>query len=173
MNDMAISKKKTGVFLVFDKTAQVLKGLVSIEKFDVLVGIPAEKTPRSNEDKGNLNNAQLGYIHENGAPEANIPARPFLMPGVRESTPKFMPHMKKAALAASEGDRAKTEKHLNAAGLIATNAVRRRINQGTGFAPLAASTIAARKRRGRSGIKPLIDTAQLRNSITYVVRKDK
>jgi hypothetical protein len=68
------------------------------------------------------------------------------------------------------------------------NAVRTKITDGP-FAPLADSTLRARARRGRKGAvaelksraqgnapnnanaKPLIDTGQLRKSITYVVRK--
>lgn len=160
--------------VVVDRVAQVMKGLVSAEKYDVLIGIPSEKGPRAGEhDQGALTNAALGYIHETGAPEANIPARPFLLPGVREAKAPVTPHLQKATQAFVDGDQVKGEKHLNAAGLIATNLVRRRLNEGIGFAPLASSTLATRRRRGRSGIKPLIDTGQLRNSITYVIRKGK
>lgn len=45
----------------------------------VMVGIPAETAGR---DDGPINNAAIGYILETGAPERNLPARPFLRPGV-------------------------------------------------------------------------------------------
>jgi hypothetical protein len=35
---------------------------------------------------------------------------------------------------------------------------------------LAERTLAARKARGRTGEKPLIDTGQLRNAVTFVVQ---
>jgi hypothetical protein len=57
----------------------------------------------------------------------------------------------------------------NKAGLIAESSVRKKINEGP-FEPLAPKTLQERKRRGRTGEKPLIDTGQLRNSVTYVIR---
>lgn len=164
---------KSGVKMTKDRVDVILKGISVAPDYDVLVGIPSEKSTRAGSDAGSMSNAALGYIHENGAPEANLPPRPFLLPGIRASSGRFSSHLKKAVTALMGGENTKAEQHLNAAGLMAVNAVRRQINQGIGFAPLAASTLAARRRRGRTGEKPLIDTGQLRNSITYAVRKTK
>ena len=61
---------------------------------------------------------------------------------------------------------------LHRVGLTAQNSVRRVINAGVA-PPLAASTLRSRRTRKvakRTGTVALIDTGQLRNSITYVIR---
>ena len=142
----------------------------------VMVGIPAETAGR---DDGPINNAAIGYILETGAPERNLPARPFLHPGVASAAGDV------AKIARTTLGRALTfgrtgsetnqviQKGLVQMGIVAANAVKRRIDAGD-FAPLAPSTIYARKHRKsapRDSEKPLVDTGQLRNAVTYVVRK--
>ena len=130
-----------------------------------------------------MSNAVLGYIHETGAPEVNIPERPFLLPGVRDASKQVAALLKRGAQAAMAGDTARVDRALHAAGIAATNAVKRKITVGP-FAPLAPSTIKRRQRRTKGSsyrrsassaadVKPLIDTGQLRQSITYVVRSKK
>lgn len=156
---------KTGVFVTRDRVKQVLAGISSLGKSDVLVGIPGENATRD----APITNAALGYIHEFGAPEANIPARPHLVPGVQDAKEQVTARFKHAAKSAFMGRPAEVDRALNAAGIIATSSVKRKITSGP-FLPLAPSTLAARRRRGRTGAKPLIDTGQYRNSITYVLR---
>jgi phage gpG-like protein len=158
---------KTGAVKVLDKLPKLLAAMNSLTMKDVMVGIPKEETAR--DDTGPLNNATIGYIMEHGAPEANIPARPFLIPGVEACKDKVAKQLAGAAKGAVQGNAIGIEEGLERAGLLAQNSVRAKINSGIGPS-LAPSTIAARKRRGRTGTKPLIDTGQLRNSITYVVR---
>jgi len=50
--------------------------------------------------------------------------------------------------------------------------VKAKISSGP-FKKLADATLAARRRRGRTGTKPLQDTDQLLNSVTYVMRKTR
>lgn len=152
-----------------DKVAQVLKGIRLLEEESIYVGVPEKNDERK---KGTITNAHLAAIQEFGWPKGNIPARPFLVPGVRDSEEKVAPHLRKAADAAMERKPSKVRQQYDAAGLIAQNVVRAIINRGIN-PPLKKSTIAARKRRGRMGTKPLIDTGQLRNSITYVIRKKR
>jgi len=153
-----------------DDVSKVLASIQDLAKKQVLVGIPASKAERQEGDEEPINNAQLGYIHEYGAPASNIPARPFLSPGIARTQESINNHLQKAAKAAMEGDSEKVDVELNATGLIAQAGARNEINSGN-FEDLKASTLAARRRRGRTGVKPLIDTGQLRNSITYVIRE--
>lgn len=67
-----------------DNLAKVLATMAQLVKKDVLVGIP-DSAPEREEDTP-LSNAQIGYILDNGSPKANIPARPFLVPGWRTSS---------------------------------------------------------------------------------------
>jgi hypothetical protein len=150
-----------------DRLKEVVEALSSLPERDVLVGIPEETTGR--QASGTITNAQLGYIHEFGAPEANIPARAFLMPGIRNAKNKVAGYFRRAGVEALNGNAAGVTRALNSAGLAAAASAQRKITAGP-FEPLKPATLAARRRRGRTGTRPLIDTAQLRRSLTYVVR---
>lgn len=153
-----------------DNVAKVLATIQELAGKQVLVGIPASKATREEGDAEPINNAQLGHIHEYGAPASNIPARPFLIPGVARAQESINGHLQKAAKAAMDGNEEKVDVELNATGLVAQAGARYEINNGD-LAPLSDQTLAARRKRGRTGIKPLIDTGQLRNAITYVIRE--
>lgn len=157
---------KDGMTVTRDDVAKLLKNIEAMTGKQVQIGIPAEGNSRRGDPIGN---AAIGYIQENGSPANNIPARPFLVPGVEQATPKAIQQLKKAAAAGLENAEA-VDRGLNAAGLIAQTAVKNRIRNSVGFAPLAPSTIAARQAKGAVGTKPLIRTGQLLNSITYVVK---
>jgi len=157
---------KSGLTVRGDSAQSILDALKTLANKDVLVGIPESKDER---DDGDIGNAAIGYINENGSPAQNIPPRPHLKPGVRSVEQDFMPHLKTAARKALEGDAGGAVTSLDRAGTVAANGVKRYITI-TGFTPLADATIANRLRRGRTGNKPLIDTGEYRRSITHVVR---
>jgi hypothetical protein len=135
---------------------------------DVLVGIPEDETQRKEAD--GITNAMLAYIHDTGSPSQNIPARPFMDPGIKDAKTRIVARLKKMGEDTLDGNTSAVDKGLDAIGLIAVSAIRAKITSGP-FAPLSPSTIRARLRRGFTGEKPLIVTAQLRNAINYVVRK--
>lgn len=180
-----------------DDVGKVLASIQRLVGQEVLVGIPASEAERNDEDPQPINNAQLGYIHEYGSPKANIPARPFLEPGIEDQRESIGNHLQKAASSALNGDNGKLDAELNAAGLVAQAGARNRITSGD-YEPLSPSTIRNRRKsrntqsmraeekkyldmvangvspaqaQADAGIQPLINTGQLRNSITYVVRK--
>ncbi|MEN4571804.1 hypothetical protein ABEG61_12895 [Pantoea agglomerans] len=157
---------KSGLTVRGDNAQSILDALKELVNKDVLVGIPESKDER---DDGDIGNAAIGYINENGSPAQNIPPRPHLKPGVRSVEQDFMPHLKSAARKALEGDAEGAVTSLDRAGTVAANGVKRYITV-TGFTPLADATIANRLRRGRTGNKPLIDTGEYRRSITHIVR---
>ena len=183
---------KASVVIKTDKLAAVVKSITALTGKDVLIGIPDASTDRRPDEveHGPMTNATLGYIHEFGSPAANIPARPFLIPGVQDAADKYEARLKKAATLALDGNLSGVDAELNKAGMQAASSVKAKINSGD-FIPLAEATLRARARRGRQGAqaeldsrkagnapnndnaKPLIDTGQLRNSITYVVRGKK
>lgn len=152
-----------------DNLKTVLGNIRAMADKHVLVGVPAEEAPRKGDP---ITNASLAYIHENGSAARNIPARPFLKPGVKASREKCVKVLKGAAKAGFK-DPAAIDKGLNSAGLIAQAAVKNQIVSQEGFAPLKPATLAARKRKGAKGTKALIRTGQLLNSIAYVVRERK
>lgn len=154
---------------VIDRSANVLKSVNGLLKNDVLVGIAGGTTARTPEDgePAGITNAALGYIHDNGSPARNIPARPFMRPGIENAKDGIAAALKAGALAAMDGKSPLSSQ--TKAGLLAENGIKAKITDGP-FEPLGARTLAARRRRGRTGDKPLIDTGQLRRSITHVIR---
>lgn len=149
-----------------DDSKRIIAAIEAMAKKRVLIGIPGDGSPRKDSKIGN---AALGYIHENGSAARNIPARPFLIPGVRSVGDQAADVLKNAAKKAVTGE-STIDKGLHAAGMIAQNAVKMRIRNQEGFAPLANSTLRARKRKGKEGTKALIRTGQLINSIKYVIK---
>lgn len=159
-----LSKKK-------DLTPVLLKSVKLLTERQVLVGVPDVKADRKGKTSKGINNAALAYIHDQGSPAQNIPARPFLGPGIKDAKLEIQRRLEQVAKIALRGAMLQDiERGLSAVGMTAQSAVRNRITKGP-FAALKPATLAARRRRGRRGTKPLIDTGQLRNSITYVVRK--
>ena len=185
------------VAIVRDNVGPVFAALRELLNKQVLVGIPEDKTTRSDDDA--ITNASIAYIHEFGSPAANIPARPFLIPGVQKAQAAAVNQLKKAATYALNGEAGKSDGAMKSAGVVGSESVRNEIINGN-FAPLSPRTIAARaSHRGDStrrqsetdylrfvasgvepgaaqaevGIKPLINTGEMLRSITFVVRTIK
>ena len=191
-------------------TDKLLAALRILTKTKVLVGVPSDTeqphlgdNPGTNErvettpGKKPISNAALAYIHSKGEPALNIPARPFLLPGLEEAKDKIKERFEHAAQMAFQGDAEAVDNDFDIIGLIAQNAVRKKIQEGIP-PPLQPSTVAARARR-RKGPKnrgsvaakeqaafnaqfevtgsmegspttPLYDTGMLVRSISYVKR---
>jgi len=182
-----------------DGMPDLMKAVKALTKTEVLVGIPdqnAERKPEEGEKTAPSNNAIIGYTMEFGDTEKNIPARPFLVPGVQDARDDIASALKKAGQKALSGDTDTSEKALIGAGTKAASSVRAKIVSGP-FAPLSQKTIEARAHRKNSpnqrakkylklakqgvpldvlndpGVglaNPLLDTGQLRNSVTFVLR---
>lgn len=148
-----------------DNTKNLLANIQALASKRVYVGIPGEKSNRS----GPINNAQIGYIAENGSPVNNIPARPHLVPGVRDALPAIEKALKVSAKAAMKLPGA-ADARLERAGMTAMMSVRKKIVSQEGFPALKEGTLKARARKGFKGTKALIETGQYLNAINYVVR---
>lgn len=170
-----------------DDVSAEIKLLTGVE---VLVGFPAETSNRDEgeaSEAGPITNAALGYIHETGMPEQNIPARPFLVPAIEENAEMIEKRLAGIARKALTGTPGDIEAGYQALGLKMQAAIRNKINEGIP-PPLADSTLRARASRGRKGAqeeldargrgeapgvanaKPLVDTGQMRNAVNYVIR---
>ena len=135
-----------------------------MKKIDVLVGVPQEEAGR---EQNGITNAELLYIHTNGSPANNIPPRPIVDPAIQDSKEEIGTLLKEAILKALEGDTDGAMAGMERAGTQGENAVKGWFtNPKNNWAENAEST---KKRKGSS--KPLIDTGQLRKSITHVVKK--
>jgi hypothetical protein len=164
-----------------DNSAQLEAALALLAKTKVMVGVPEDEAAR---DTGDITNAQLAYIHENGSPARNIPARPFLVPGVSSVQERIERRLLQAGQQAMQSNGLGAERALMAAGQEAVTGVRAMIDSN--IPPPTQKALRA-KRVLQSGVSrtkkqlerimddaesvALIDTGQLRASITYVLRK--
>ncbi len=147
------------------------KAIRELLKNDVLVGIPdtnAERAPQPGE-KDTASNALIGYVMETGSPAKNIPARPFLVPGVESVRDDIAAQMKRGGKAALDNKPGGVEQAQIATGLIAQSAVKAKITSNIP-PPLAQRTLDERKQRGVTRSNTLIDTGQLLNAVNFVVR---
>ena len=183
---------KSGVKMTHDGMPALKEKLAALTKQQVLVGFPAGDPKSVRKEDPAITNASLAYIHDNGAPEANIPARPFMREGIRLAEKGITNGLWNTAkkVVQPEGTTADINAGLSVAGIRAVNGIRKRINEGIP-PPLSDRTLAARAARGRTGAmwelawraagapagtdlaKPLIDTGQLRNAVTFVIRATK
>lgn len=157
------SKKAVNIKVRKDITKQVKKNLLDFSQLDLLVGVPQEKTEREGNSEP-ITNAELMFIHTNGSPIRNIPKRPTIEPTIEENKERISEMFKIAVnkVLANKGDgRADLEK----IGLWTVNKIKAKFGSDE-LAPNAPSTIAH-----KGDNNPLIDTGQLRNSITYVIRR--
>ena len=138
-----------------DAVQQALREVMS-DSF-VLVGIHEDKSQRSG---GEINNATLGAVHEFGTD--NIPARPWLNPGVASGEKEYLNIIERTLNNGEELDVA-----LERIGVVAVGKVQKYMRD-LRTPPNKPSTI---KRKGSSN--PLIDTGVLRQSVTYKVTRGK
>lgn len=147
-----------------DHFAGLQKELMALSQKDVLVGIPEEEATREKSD--DINNAELLYIHTHGSPIMAVPARPVIEPAIEENKELIADPLGKATRAMLDHNIALAESELNRAGMVAEGAAQDWFeNPKNGWPDNAESTI---KRKGSD--QPLVDTNEMRKSITYVVR---
>ena len=150
-----------------DNVAALLRNVRAMQEEEVLIGYPEDGKLRKAGD--GISNAALAFIHNNGSTLNNIPARPFLAPGVERASDGVQKLLRKAAERALE-DPAEVRNGLERAGLFAVSEVKKVLTENN-FTPLAPATLRRRRKQGFEGDKALIRTGQLLNAVTYVVRK--
>jgi hypothetical protein len=187
-------KGKVGALLTADRLAEMKRDLFLLAQHEVLVGFPQDTTERdaAGAEPEGITNAALGYIHDNGEPDANIPARPFMIPGIEAVEDKVADKLVQGAKAVVRPVAPPNivERVFHSVGLIVANSIKQKINEGPP-PPLSPYTLRQRAKKGdklaqleldnRSRgeapstelAKPLVDTAQMRNAVTYVIRDRK
>ena len=172
------------------------RSLESLTRKEVYVGIPAENSSRPGD--GSINNAELLYIHthgvrrkamrdemdammdtgmtysqahklyirEHGSPMLSIPPRPVLQPAIEDNKEHIGKLLAEAGNAILQGDAVEGETKLNNVGDFAAARARAWFeNPQNGWPPNSPRTI-----RQKGSDKPLINSAEMQKSITYVVR---
>ena len=119
---------------------------------------------------GDINNAELLFIHTKGSPKRHIPARPVIEPAIeaqgnKEAISNEIAQSVKASIA---GDHDNAVKRMRRAALQGQSVSRAWFTDPrNNWAPNAPSTI---KRKGSD--RPLIDTGALRASIQGIVSEE-
>ena len=153
-----------------DKTSKLIKGLEFIKESDVLVGIPQKKNKREVGDE--VTNSELLFIHTKGSPINNIPARPVIELAIEDDSERLSKMLKDAANSAMDGNEEDAIKKLRLTGMRGQNVSRAWFtNPKNNWPPNAPSVEKAKREKGSTDPKPLIDTGELRKSITYVIEK--
>lgn len=188
------AKNIAGLTVKADGVGELREMIKLLAKKEVLVGFPEDTSARTGDEDAEITNAALGYIHDNGDADAHIPPRPFMVPGMKDAEARATAQLTKMAkdVLARKGTAA-IDQGFERLGLMVATTIKRKINEGIP-PPLADSTLRERanrggKSKGRQGAnwelawraagappstelaKPLIDTGQLRNAVSYVVRE--
>ena len=111
-------------------------------------------------DDSELSNAQILALNEFGT--ANMPARPSLQPGVKSGNVEYLKIVEDTV-----ADGEPLEMALNKIGVVAVGNVQKYMTE-LRTPPNAASTIKQKK-----SSNPLIDTGQLRQSVTFSITNKK
>lgn len=162
-----------------DRVDAVLASVRALTTDRLLIGVPAENATRPDDGEEPVNNATLAYVHEHGAPEINLPARPFLGPGIEDAREALERRFRQGAMAALNGTPDAAARTLHGAGLMAVNAVVERLTNGphTPLSPayynerLAEELAKTGAPMGPAEVTILVRSGEMRRSITYVIRK--
>lgn len=147
--------------------ARAMRSLQKLGRTDVLVGIPKGEVAG---DSASTSLAVRGYIHDTGAPEAGIPRREWLRPGVNSVRDKWLAHLKSAAAAAVRNDDVSQATELKRAGTEAANGCRMYIrSQPAAWAQRNPAYDARQRARGR--VNTLIDDGDMMRAINYLVEQ--
>ena len=185
---------RTGLKVSIDKLNDMQTALNWLGSKEVMVGIPEDDTDRT--DTSTATNSLIAYAHEFGEPAHNLPARPFLRPGVERTEADWTKSFENAARQAFEGNISAATNSLMRAGDKAAKGAQQVIRDQD-FVELSRRTIEERLRkivRGHkqgaqrvakyramtnlleqaawesANIKILQDTNQMFRAITYVIR---
>ena len=131
------------------------------------VGVLAEKGGSVTQQGSDLTLVELAAVHEFGSPAANIPERSFLRSTFRERSAKALASMVAKITKAILANKVTVKQGVNMLGAWGATEVKNTITQTEIPPPLKPATIAAKGSK-----RPLVDTGQLLNSITWVVEDD-
>lgn len=158
-----------------DMTQQFNDAIKRFKNDEILVGIPQEKTERTDKSAEPINNATLLALANFGSAANNIPAWPVMAIGIKAAKDEIAGQYRQAAVDAFKKGFTGLTAAYERIGLIASNSIKKTINEQVDVPEDKPSpaTMAAREARGFKGTKYWIVTGQMRNAITYVVKGGK
>ena len=148
---------------------QYKKLLEFVKNNELYVGIPQETSSRKEDNE--ITNAEILFIQTYGSPVNNIPPRPVIEPAIENSRERISKMMSEAVKTAIEGNYQGAIDKLKAVGMLAQNKCRAWfVDERNGWPPNAPSVYRRKLKKGSTDPKPLIDTGEMRKSITYFVK---
>ena len=157
-------------------TKRLKETLKELAETQILVGLPAEleKTEDTQDDDGVLFLADIATINNFGSKSRNIPERPFgttTIPRYKKQIMKFY----QAETWKAVVNKQSVSKAFNRVGAVGAGFMRKNLTDG-GWAKNSDVTIFGSKNgfiKGKGGTnpQPLIDTGEMRRSITWVLRE--
>lgn len=136
----------------------------AIDRSAVYIGVVGG-SHTDNETHQTIRMPELAAVHEFGSAKRNIPERSFLRSSIEDNKQNYTNQMANLIKQAAQGSVAPSAVY-GAMGAVAAGQAQKKISNGQ-LAPLKPQTI---QRKGSS--KPLYDTGQLVQSITWVVRDE-
>lgn len=146
-----------------------------ISKTQLYLGIPQEYSGEDPEEdkegRQGVTNAELLFIHTNGSKLRNIPERPVIEPVIQKNKKKLHSYTDSAIKTLLEtGDEQKALNFLRKEGMQGQRMVWNYfIDPSNGWPPNKPSTIRRKLKKRQTVPRTLIDTNELRKSITYVI----
>lgn len=151
---------------------EIQEAIKALKSHEVMIGIPEDASSRKDQKGTPINNAELLFIHTNGSPVRGIPARPVLEPSIENDKDRVAEMLKKAIDVAVSGKKDGVVPALEIAGQYGENIAKAWFtNPANGWKPNSEDTVK-HKTKGKGGkTRPLIDTGEMRKSITHVVKE--
>lgn len=156
---MAIDIEK----MLDDAVKKMTEAYNSINDYAIEIGVVAADNKRTTMTVG-INNAELMFIHENGSPLRNLPARPVLQLTIEDALRKLVPDTINRIYDGcfkNSWTKEQVKKELEKMCIRMQNTARNIIYKSNLLVPDAPSTIKA-----KGSDRPLLDTGQLARSIT-------
>lgn len=155
---MATSIRRRG-----NSASNIVKSVKSGARREVAVGFPAGANGARIHSQADMPIYQLAAIHQFGSPSRNIPARDFMGLGNEMIIKKTRPTVERGIIAVNRNPE-NINQMMNAVARISEAEMKNAINN-LKSPPNATSTVAIKE-----SANPLVDTGEMMNSVTAIVR---
>lgn len=144
--------------------AALVRRVYALDSPKVSIGIHEQEGAEEHEEAG-MTVASLGAIHEFGL--GNVPERSFIRAWFDENQDRAKEALRRLMVSVVEGKR-QPQQALELFAQWALGEMQKRMAEGIPPA-LQPETLRKKTRAGKTGEKPLIDTGQLRSSLSYEI----